>query len=225
MPIRINLLEAEQKAKLARQRDPIMLTVRLSVLGVLLVVCVSVILFAYELALKAQLAGMESDWKPREPKIKTNEQDIVTLLKLVAKSDLVKAQVENRFLWGPQLELYKDVIPGTVQITRFVGRRLLETPAPAPGAKGPAPGPVEVVKVTLEGMAEGGRPELVVYEFLTQLKSSHRLAAQVEEIKLVSLTKGGAMAARTPEGGVAPEPNNARFVIEIQYKGRPLNRA
>lgn len=225
MPIRINLLEEEQKAKLARKRDPIMLTVRLSLLGLLVIFSLSVILYARERALNAQLAGLRTEWTQREPKSQKTEADIKALQKLVAKTDVVRNQVQNRFLWAPQLELYKDVIPSTVQVTRFVGHREVNTPAPpAPGTKGPAPTPTESVRVTLEGIAEGGRPELVVDDFLMQLKSSKRLTSQVEEIKLVSLNKGNGMMNKVASDST-PEQPSARFVIEIKYKQRPIKQA
>jgi hypothetical protein len=219
MPIRINLLEEEQKAKLARKRDPVMLAVRLSVLGVVTVLVFSVVLYTRVGAMNEQVTALKNEWKQRETKFGQTEKDIKNLQKRVAKSDLLRAQVKNRFLWAPQLELYKDIIPTTVQITRFLGKREITTPAPA--AKGGPTSPVEVVRVTLEGTAEGGRPELVVHDFLTQLKASPKLTENVEEIKLVSLTKGTPARGRADEDSPS-EPVSARFVIDIQYKQRPL---
>ena len=48
---------------------------------------------------------------------------------------------------------------------------------------------MEATKVTLEGIAEGNRPELIVQEFLTRLKSDEKLADYIEEVKLVSLAR------------------------------------
>jgi len=220
MPIRINLLEEEQKAKLARKRDPVMLTVRLGVLAVALALVGSVILYARERAMKAQLAGLRAEWEQRQAGSVATENEIKLLQQSIAKVGIVRTQVQNRFLWAPQLELYKDVIPSTIQITRFVGHREVSTASAAPGSKGPA-SPREQVKVTLEGVAEGGRPELVVHDFLTQLKANRRLTDQVEEIRLVSLTKGGLVRSVESIGGTG-EQTNARFVIEIQYKQRPI---
>lgn len=230
MPIRINLLEEEQKAKLARQRDPVMLTTRFSALGVCLVLAVSVILFTRERALKEQFVTLQTEWRQRQPQSQKIYEQIHVFEKLVAKTDVVRTQLENRFLWAPQLELYKDVIPSTVQITRYVGRREVTTPAPpAPGTNGPAPKPTQTVKVTMEGIVEGSRPELIVNDFLMILKSNPRLAEQVAEIRLVSLTKGSGPLARTDaakaEPGTAPEQTTARFVIEVQYKQKPIKRA
>src|ERR1051325_8120796 len=135
MPIRINLLEEEQKAKLARKRDPVMLTVRLGVLGVSAVLVFSLVLYARERVMKEQFQALQSDWKQREGKFAKTETEIKTLQKFIAKSDFMRGQIRNRFLWAPQLELYKDVIPTSVQITRFVGRREVTNPAPPAGSK------------------------------------------------------------------------------------------
>jgi hypothetical protein len=223
MPIRINLLEEEQKAKLARKRDPVMLAVRCSVLALVLIFAVSAILYSKERSLRAHLTGLKGEWERRQPKFVVTESDIKSFQKLVAKTELLRSQAESRFLWAPQLEMFKDAIPSTVQITRFVGHREVSIPAPVAGSKAPAPTPVEIVKVTLEGIVEGGRPELVVNDFLNQLKSNRRLADQVSEIKLMSLNRPQMTSRRTDQEAPS-ETAAARFVIEIQYRDKQIKR-
>src|SRR5690349_1919109 len=162
MPIRINLLEEEQKRKLARKRDPIMLAVRLAALAIVAILVYSLILYTREKSLKEQLTALRNDWSLQEKKFTKVDEEIKNLKKTFAKTELLKSYVRNRFLWAPQLELYKDVIPSSVQITRFVGHREVVTPAPPASSKAPPVFPMEAVRVTLEGVAEGARPELVV---------------------------------------------------------------
>jgi len=222
MPIRINLLEEEQKQKLARKHDPLMLAVRLGVLAVVSVLVYSLILYTKQKSLREQLTALKNEWAGREPKVMKVENEIKILTRTSAKTDLLHVQAKNRFLWAPQLELFKDVVPGSIQLTRFAGRREITTPPPIAGSKGPPPGPAEIVKVTLEGIAEGGRPELVVHDFLNKLKANERLAQYVDDIKLVSMSKGS-IGPANPESNF--DVTSARFVIEILYKQRPVTRA
>jgi hypothetical protein len=224
MPIRINLLEEEQKAKLARKRDPVMFSVRCGLLGLGLLLAFSAVLYSKEQSLRARVTGLKEEWDRRQPRFTATEMNIKTYQKLVAKSELVRSQAETRFLWAPELELYKDIIPSSVQITRFVGHRDVHTPAPVAGSKAPPPSPNESVKVTLEGLVEGNRPELVVHDFLTQLKKSQRLTEHVAEIKLVSLNRPQSLLRRA-DSDAPVEATTARFVIEIQYKEKPLKQA
>jgi Tfp pilus assembly protein PilN len=223
MPIRINLLEEEQKQKLARKRDPMMLAIRLGGLAVVAVLVYSLILYAREKSLKEQLTALKNDWSLQEVKFAKVDGEIKNLQQTFVKTELLKTCIHNRFLWAPQLELYKDVIPNTVQITRLVGHREIVTPAPPTSSKAPPVFPMEVVHVTLEGVADGPRPELAVQNFLTKLKSDQKLSAYVEEVKLVSLNRGGSTGKGENESGI--DQANARFVIEIQYKQRPIKQA
>lgn len=226
MPIRINLLEEEQKQKLARKRDPMMVASRLAVLCVLAVLVYSLILYTRQRSMKEQLDALRSEWSLREKKFAKVDSEIKDLKKTAAKADTLKSYVNNRFLWAPQLEMYKDVIPGTVQITRLVGHREVVTPAPSANPKAPASVPTEMVRVTLEGIAEGSRPELVVQDFLTRLKSDEKLSRFVDDVRLVSLNKGGGvMPGRVDGDSSVSEKINARFVIEVQYKQRPARQA
>lgn len=223
MPIRINLLEEEQKRKLARKRDPMKLAIRLAVLAVAAVLVYSVILYTREKNLKEQLTALRNNWSLQEVKFAKVDEEIKNLQKTFVKAEILKSYMRNRFLWAPQLELFKDVIPNSVQITRLAGHREIVTPAPPANAKAPAVFPMEVVRVTLEGVAEGPRPELTVQKFLTKLKSDERLSAYMGEVKLVSLNRGGPTGKGENESGT--EQVNARFVIEIQYKQRPIKQA
>src|SRR5207247_81324 len=129
--------EEEQKQKLARKRDPVMLAVRLAALAVVAVLVYSLILYTREKSLKEQLTAVRNDWSLQEGKFAKADDEIKNLKKTVAKAEVLKSYVRNRFLWAPQLELYKDVIPGSVQITRFVGHREVVTPAPPASTKAP----------------------------------------------------------------------------------------
>src|SRR5437867_4261697 len=111
MPIRINLLEEEQKAKLARKRDPVMLAVRCGILGLILLLVFSAVLYSKERTLQAELLGLKGEWERRQTKFSVTESSIKSFERLVAKSELFRSQAEKRFLWAPQLELYKDIIP------------------------------------------------------------------------------------------------------------------
>ncbi len=224
MPIRINLLEEEQKQKLARKRDPVMMAVRLGVMAVFAVLVYSLILYPRERSLKEQLTALHSEWSLCEKKFQHTDEKIKDLKKVAARTELMRWQVKNRFLWAPQLELYKDIVPTNVQITRLVGRREVVTPAPSANSKAAPPSPTEMIKVTLEGVAEGRRPELVVQNFLTQIKSDRKLAEYVDEVKLISLNKGNVSAVHA-EGDNAGDPSSAKFVIEILYKQKAIGQA
>src|SRR5690349_11139572 len=98
MAIRINLLEEEQKQKLARKHDPIMLAIRLGVLVVLAALVYSVILYTRQKNLREQLTSLKTEWGVREPKVAIVESEIKALKKMSAKADLLRTQVKNRFL-------------------------------------------------------------------------------------------------------------------------------
>lgn len=220
MPIRINLLEEEQKQKLARQRDPVKLAFRMAILWVLLLGVASILLYARQQSMKAQLASLTLDWEQRDKSFVKMTREIEEFKEISDRADLIRLKMKSRFLWAPQLALYKEIVPGNIQLTRMVCKRDVATPAPSVGGtKAPPPQPTEMIKVVLEGMAEGERPELAVHEFLTTLKQNEQLVSWVEEIKLASLTRDTLPIAAEQEG-VNPDEHSlkARFVIEVHYK-------
>lgn len=226
MPIRINLLAEEQKQKLARQRDPMKLALRLAILWVLLLGVASLMLYARQQSMKAQLAALTQEWEQRDKSFIKITREIEEFKAISDRADLIRLKIKSRFLWAPQLDLYKEIVPGNIQLTRMVCKRDVATPAPSVGGtKAPPPQPTEMVKVVLEGTAEGERPELVVHEFLTTLKHNEQLVSWIEEIKLASLTRDTLPIAAEQEG-VNPNENalKARFVIEVHYKQNPVKQ-
>ena len=224
--ITLNLLAEEHQAEQAAARDPIKGAVAFGILLVLLAVGAGTYFSIQVGRTAATIDGLQQLWDKISAGSGAGLSAEVRASKSVAQEilDIHRA----RPLFAPQLALVKNVIPETIQLTRFGFTISSEASAPTPVAAEPAdelgkkskatvaaparaarPKVVDRVRMQLEGKATCSRPEMEVDEFLKALRVDPAVQEQIQQIQLLSI-------ARLPTGADALPA--VAFVIECQYK-------
>jgi len=225
--ITLNLLAEEHQAEQAAARDPIKGAVAIGILLVLLAVGVGTYFSIQVGRTAATIDGLQQLWDKISAGSGAGLSAETRASKSVAQEILEIHRA--RPLFAPQLALVKNVIPETIQLTRFGFTISSEASAPTPVAAEPAdelgkkskavvapakavvsrPRTVERVRMQLEGKATCSRPEMEVDEFLKALRVDPAVQEQIQQIQLLSI-------ARLPAGADALPA--VAFVIECQYK-------
>lgn len=224
--ITLNLLAEDQRAEQAAARDPIKGAAALGILLVLLAVGTGACFSIQTGQAAATIDGLEQLWN----KVSAGAGAGLTAevhAKRAFAQDLLEIH-RARTLFAPQLALVKDVIPETVQLTRFgftisveasaptavvdptevLGKKDKEAPPPGP-ARAARPKVVERLRLLLDGRATCSRPELEVDDFLKALKAAPEIQEQMQQIQLMSISRLASAANALP---------SVAFVIECQYK-------
>jgi Tfp pilus assembly protein PilN len=121
MPLHINLLHEEQSKVVERKRDPLKL-------GILAMLVVAAIFYAYYLTRKSSSEGLAKERAALEaqlaavaPKAEQAKLDAAAATAAMAATTAVEKLINDRFYWGP---LFTEILGGTgpeIQITGFDG--------------------------------------------------------------------------------------------------------
>ncbi len=213
--ITLNLLAQEQHAQEQRAQDPVKLFLALGLGVAATVATLGAVTGIVASRAVAEARALEARWHELEG-IGAGEGEFQTVKRL---ADDIVAGNRARQLCAPQLALLKDVVPATIQLSRFDFAIATENtaveanPDEDPTGKPARPKRAERLTLRLDGKALAARPELEVDKFLQTLRTDARFSAVVTDIQLRSIARVSAEGA-TPGSTV----NSAFFVIECRYK-------
>jgi hypothetical protein len=121
MALQLNLLHEQFSEQRQRQRDPL----KLGVIGLILF---GVLLFLYygwnayqTIEIKSRLSVVERDWKKIEPKVVSAQKRSDDLNKIIGTTKVLNAIIENRFFWGPFLDILSRCVAPNAQLTSLEG--------------------------------------------------------------------------------------------------------
>ena len=197
MPLTINLLHEEQFLLQQRKRDPLKL-------GFYALGAVAMLFFLYyayryasNSALRGNLRAKQADWAKQEPQAKAAATREAELNAKLQTADAIGRRMENRFYWGPMLEVLFKTVPPNVQLVNLTGTN-------EPKA--------DKISVLLEGTVAGEVPRIAADQFRTAL--NERVAKQYPGA--TSTFRGLDDNATTVNVGGRALPT-ARFTIETIF--------
>ncbi len=216
--ITLNLLAEEQQAQEQRAHDPVKLIFAVGLGVAALVAALGAVMGILAGRTAAELQALEARWNELES-VGAGEGEFQATKRL---ADDLLACNRSRQLCAPQLALLKDIVPETVQLSRFDLVIVTETAAVETNpdeemtGKPARPKRTERLTLRLDGKVVALRPELEVDKFLQTLRTDERFSAMVTDIQLRSIARVTGEGA-TPGSTV----NSAVFVIECRYKEKP----
>lgn len=222
-PITFNLLAEEQRAQHASARDPVKITIGISVVLIALVVGVGAWLQTKVERTKQELAEARKRQQGIEDAQTKGGGGFAAVRTMAAD---VVAINQSRLLYSPELAMVKDLIPDGIQLTTLkfsLAKEAAPIELPPPVEKKgseeirprrSAPKAADHLVLQLEGKAFGAQPELVVDSFIKGLRDNAGFMAKVKEIQLRSIAR----APMPADGGAVSNP--AVFVVECQYQER-----
>jgi hypothetical protein len=216
--ITLNLLAEEQQAQEQRAHDPVKLIFAVGLGVAALVAALGAVMGILAGRTATELQALEARWNELES-VGAGEGEFQATKRL---ADDIVAGNRARQLLAPQLALLKDVVPASIQLSRFDFAIATETAAVEANpddemtGKPARPKRTERLTLRLDGKAVAVRPELEVDKFLQTLRTDERFSTMVTDIQLRSIARVSAEAV-TPGSTV----NSAVFVIECRYKEKP----
>lgn len=218
-PLILNLLVEEQMAERKKARDPLKAVVAVAIGIITVTVGVGTWFGAKAERKHTELVELQQQHKRLLSVSAAVDAEALKAARTFCEEIL--AMNRNRALFAPQLALIKEIIPGSIQLTRVslgITTELREAPVPASEGKvrrPAAPVSIDYLTMVLEGRAISARPEIEVDDFLKAMRSDPRLKDKVKQIQLRSIAPAPVVAG---PGGATPTVGSAVFVIDCQYK-------
>ena len=173
MALQLNLLHEEILEQRQRQRDPLKIgMLGLSTCGALLFLYYA--WNAYQtFQIKAQLSGVEGEWKKLEPKVTQAQKRSAELTDIINTTRVLDDYIDNRFFWGPFLEKLSRCVPPNAQLTSLEGTVLEDD-------KG--------VTITIDGLAAAREPRSAAEDLRQMLleqfgKNYHDVKAEFKTLE------------------------------------------
>ena len=208
MSLRVNLLKEDEY----RYQGPVSIKFAgLAVAGLAtgLMLLVLGFMIQREISLRKSVRQLESDWASLEPRYKEARQKRVNFASWQGMQQELKPWVETRVDWGERLEEMGNMVPPSIQLTRYYVHSDWEIikPPPVPATENaekvakPQPAvPLRRFFISISGRAVGDAGGDDAVEMIRMLKSSAGYGAVFETIKLQHLlrdTQMGDLADRT----------------------------
>jgi Tfp pilus assembly protein PilN len=158
MGLHLNLYHEIERAKLARQRDPL----KLSLFAIAGIAALLALYYVWELGgssrVGKELNAKQAEYNRLDPQAKVAQQREAELNTTIKTADALIRRIEDRFYWAPLMEQIIRIVPAEVQITRMNGE-LQTTEA-------------RRCNLSLEGVAAGSDPRQVAENLRQSLADS-----------------------------------------------------
>ena len=166
MALHINLYHEVDRAKRAKSRDPL----KLSMFVLAFIASLFAIYYFVELgklgAVKREYAQKKAEFDAVDPQARAAEQREQELATTIKTSETLVKRIEGRFYWAPVLERLARIVPREVQITKLGGDVQGENQRKA--------------TITLDGISAGSDPRKVAEELRTRI--AEEFSAQFKDV-------------------------------------------
>ncbi len=198
MALSLNLLHEQQKRERQRQLDPLKLGIYL-ICGI--VACfVAYYLFSWFSAqsVLSKRDDLRAQWQKRDKELAAVSKAEVEMKATAGMSSALGYRIENRFYWGPVLELLYKAVPAEVQIMSFTGGNIRTA---------------DFVTIALEGVAAGAEPRAAAEKFRAALIAAFGTTFKDVAVTFRTLEESGAIVKVKDK-----DLPTARFTVEVRLR-------
>lgn len=205
MGIHINLLHEQEALRTARERDPL----KLAIFGLIAVALGLAAFYFYRNSqlseLRGQVAELSAQWATKEPKVAEATSRQVELAALLETFESAVAKIENRFFWGPVMEILLRSTPEEVQVMNLTGSFDPER---------------SEFQMTLVGISAGPEPRPVADAFRSAVSENLEKNAEFSEVEARFASLDEQTTQVSLRGKRLP---TAKFIIQVKCKFQPLD--